>query len=257
MSICCHKKILILTTFLMGVPIIYEYHMHPLMGFALAFLFSWMIWEDYETELLDIRAMIAFGLLAVIFRSSWMATETGVFFVLLFQCLRYGFVKFEHKMEPLNDELCQLQPGCFTGFIPLLGASAWLFWMTDMIFDPLHAIFINSTKGSPVAQHLVQLHAHCKEISQFISSNQWIFPLILLALLLLLLLLRRRIQKKEAAGLHAVYPMGDGDPYVMGGLAVLCGAEAFFYVVLMGSLILGELLRVYYTIRKNRGIAHE
>ena len=57
--------------------------------------------------------------------------------------------------------------------------------------------------------------------------------------------------------MQAIYPMGDGDPYVMGILAVLCGAESFFYVVLMGSLLLGELLRGFHAILQKRGTVHE
>lgn len=253
----CHKKLLGVTTFLFGVPIIYEYQLHPLMGFLMAFLFSWMIWEDYESKLVDMRVAAALGILVIIFRSSWVAVLTGVFFILLFQALFYGFARFEQKANTLSHETCPLQPGCFTGFVPLLGAAAWLYWMADMIFNPLNAIFIYSIEGSPIAIHLVHVHVHCKEIRAILESNPWVFFMIIGAVLLLMLALRKRAVKKEKAGMQVIYPMGDGDPYVMGILAALCGAEAFFYVVLMGSLLLGESFRGVYTIHQKRGIVHE
>lgn len=253
----CHKKLLVVTTFLLGVPIIYEYQLHPLMGFLMAFLFSWMIWEDYESKLVDMRVAAALGLLVIIFRSSWIAVLTGVFFISMFQCLFYGFARFEQKTDTLSYDTCPLQQGCFTGFIPLLGAAAWLYCMTDMIFNPLNAILLNSVNGSFIAIHLVHVHIYCKEIRAILESNPWIFLVIIGGMLFLLLFLRRRAVRKGTAGLQATYPMGDGDPYVMGILAALCGAESFFYVVLMGSLLLGELFRGFYAILQKRGTVHE
>ena len=254
-----HKKALGVTTFLLGVPIIYAYHVYPVLGFLLGFLLSWLAWEDFETKLVDMRVVLAFGLLVILLKGSALSVATGIVFYLFFQCFFYGYAKFDPQVADgslQDDDPCPLQDGCFTGFVPSLAISAWLYLTIDMIYNPAQILYHSALKGNAIAQIIVQTHQQFESLAVIMEHNPWIPVGIILILLLVVWGLKTRIKRKQKAGFAVSYPMGDGDPYVLGILAAMFGAESFFYVVLMVSMVIGELYRLYHIIYR-RGETYE
>lgn len=240
-----YKRYLPVLTFVYGVLFINYFRLHPFAGIALAFLFGWLIYEDYKTQLIDIRIALSFALIAVICNANGFLTGLSFFFFML--VILYGTVKYVPTATLSREEIedkCLLQKGTAFGFIPLLGISSFIFLVLYLLFDIENHIYKTIEAGNVVMTHLWIGYQNMVYISSLIEENSVYYYGIPIILALIAVALKYQIHMNEKRGLIATYAMGDGDPIVIGSLATLFGGIIFFYGILMGSLILGELLRL-------------
>ena len=246
-----YKKNIPVLTFIFGILFIAYFKFNPLFGFSLAFFFGWLIYEDYATQLIDMRIALCFLAVSIICNPAGLNTGFAFFFLMLI--ILYGTVKFEKK-ENLSDEqredFCLLQEGSPMGFVPLLGLSTLIFLTVNMLLNVEQHVLNAVTSGNQVVTYFWIGYHNLKYFSQLIADTPTYGFGITAGLAVIAGLLKYRIVKKEQQGFAAEYAMGDGDPLVLGSMAVLFGGVIFFYVILMGGLILGETQRLISTLYK-------
>ena len=246
-----YKRDIPILTFILGVLFISYFHLNPLAGFGLAFFFSWLVYEDYATKLIDTRISLCFFCVSIICCPG--GTLTGLAFFFLMLIILYGTTKFVPKntlTEEQKQDTCLLQDDTVIGFLPVLGLSVLIYLGANMMLNIEHHAIHAVEAGNPTVTTLWAGYHNLKYLSLIIANDPVYAYGITFTLASIAGLLKYRIIKKEKQGLAAEYAMGDGDPLVLGSMAVLFGGVIFFYVILMGSLILGETQRLISTLYK-------
>lgn len=221
--------------------IIYEFDMHPLYGFFTGLTLAWLICEDGLYRQIDMR--IALGLLMtvliwqrpVLYTLCMMAA-----FWALFEAARHVFAKFDKmdsEIDP-NDE-CPLVDESAPGFMPFLGVAIVLLFFADMMFYPIGYFKEWAASGSSFAECVWLVHLGSARLKDYMVLNSVLPALLAFSSIFFMELMIRRTRKKAQQGKMALYPMGDGDPIVLGGLAGLMGPEIFWFAVLPLSAVIG------------------
>lgn len=239
-------------TFLFGTLLISYFKINPFAGFGLAFFFSWLIWEDFETQLIDMRIALGFLLVSIFVKPSGIITGLSYFFLMLI--ILYGTVKFVPKDSLTEEEQqddCLLQEDIPIGFVPLLGLSSFIFLAINLLINIERHADMAVTAGNPVVSHFWTIYHNMNFICQQVASDPVYSYGLLFTLAVIAGALKLRIVKKEKEqGMAACYALGDGDPVVVGTLAGLYGSVIFFYVILMGALLFGEIQRLTRKIKQ-------
>ena len=184
-----------------------------------------------------------------------LSLATGVIFFAFFELIRLTFVKFVPRHEATDNEIiddCALQYTPYIGFVPFLGLAAFIICFVDMVYDPLKILMIWDASGSQAAHYILGIHIASEFIHEVLLEYQIAAPLIAGVLLILCGILNHRINEKKEHGLVPLFGVGDGDSYVIGALAMMFGGEIFFFVLMMGAIVMGEIMRVIFYFRNRR-----
>ncbi len=246
-------------TFLLGVPFIYEFGIHPLFGYLTALLVSLIIIEDFYDMLIDLR-MAGVLLLVVL---TWnllkapanfsQAVTTFLGFTLGFYILRCLFTKFAplDEVQDSNEDaaspdyLDNLQEGLNVGLMPIMGLATFLVLTADMLFNPMQVLFDLSEAGSGLAGVLWHTHQSIAKLGYILGEQKAVLVGILCLMTAILALLVFRIRKKIREREMPFYPCGAGDPLLVGIFAAMVGAECFYFAVMMLTLLFGIMIHGY------------
>ena len=244
-------------TFLLGVPFIYEFGIHPLFGYLTALLVSWIIVEDFYDMLIDLRIAGLLLLVVLVWNLNkdlfhlFQAMATFWGFTLGFCILRLLFTKFapmdEVQIGTENvppDYLDNLQEGAKIGLMPILGLATYLVLMADMIFNPLQVLSELAGEG-PLWAMLWNLHQSMVNLGYILGERWYIISLIFALMAIAVSVLVWRIRSKIRDGQLPFYPCGAGDPLVIGIFAAMVGAECFYFAVMMLTLLFGIMIHGY------------
>ena len=244
---------LFLLSFPMGILIIYEKDVHPLFGFLSGLLFAWLSLEDWLHRLIDIRVAALLMLLGILCSETPGYTFLTILgFGFVFEGARHALAGFSKDgngtAQTEMDDPCPLKDEMAPGFMPFLFISCGILLFVDMMVYPIGILHEIATQNLHFSIGLF-VHEGALHVGNFMASNLAVPAGLASCAFLFMLVLRGRTARRLEQGFSVQYPMGDGDPFLLAGLAGLLGAEILWFAVLPFALIIGLAYRFFESFR--------
>ena len=244
---------LFLLSFPMGILIIYEKDIHPVFGFLSGLLLAWLALEDWLHRLIDLRVAALLMLLGILCSETPGYTLLTILgFGFLFEGSRHalaGFSRDENGTAQTEvDDPCPLKDEKAPGFMPFLFVSCGILLFVDMMVYPIGILHGIATQDLHFSIGLF-VHEGALHVGNFMASNLAVPAGLASCAFLYMLVLRGRTARRLEQGFTVRYPMGDGDPFLIAGLAGLLGAEILWFAVLPFALIIGLSYRFFESFR--------
>lgn len=234
-------------TGLMGIPIIYEFHLHPIYGFLTAFLLGWLTVEEAFSRSLDRRIIFSLFCMVLIWKGNipvYLFSAVCAFAIMeIFRLAAAQFRKTGIQIE-LIDADCKLRENAYSfGLIPMLMLGLFVVLSSDMLWNPWASVLTRASDGGVIAQQLVTAQEKCTVVGASITDSVWLIAILTVILASAVGFFWYRKDQKEKQGYEAFYPIRTSESYVIGILAGMVGFDIFFFVVLLVSLVFGEIAK--------------